>query len=86
MALRQAEAGTPVGEICRKLGVSELRELRQLREENRHLALNSTEEAQHENQHRRAAPDQQVQARSPALCHGGNVARVCPLPGAPTGE
>jgi len=23
MALRQAEAGTPVGEICRKLGVSE---------------------------------------------------------------
>jgi putative transposase len=22
MALRQAEAGTPVGEICRKLGVS----------------------------------------------------------------
>jgi putative transposase len=54
MALRQAEAGTPVGEICRKLGVaeatfyrwkkrfgslgvSELRELRQLREENRKL-------------------------------------------------
>ena len=52
MALRQAEAGTPVEEICRKLGVSqatfyrwtrkfgglgvsELRELRQLREENR---------------------------------------------------
>jgi len=52
MALRQAEAGTRVGEICRKLGVSEqsfyrwgkrfvalgvseLRELRQLREENR---------------------------------------------------
>src|SRR5262245_3004845 len=52
LALRQAEAGTPVGEICRKLGVSEqtfyrwkkrfgalgvseLRELRQLREENR---------------------------------------------------
>jgi putative transposase len=51
MALRQAEAGTPVGEICRKLGVSEQsfyrrkkrfdtlgvserRELRQLREEN----------------------------------------------------
>ena len=50
MALRQAEAGTPVGEICRKLGVSEqsfyrwkkrfgalgvseLRELRQLRAE-----------------------------------------------------
>jgi len=54
MALRQAEAGTPVVEICRKLGVTEqtfyrwrkkfgglgvpeLRELRQLREENRRL-------------------------------------------------
>jgi len=54
MALRQAEAGTPVEEVCRKLGiaegtfyrwkkkygslgVSELRELRQLREENRKL-------------------------------------------------
>ena len=54
MALRQAEAGPPVEEICRKLGivettfyrwkkrfgnlgVSELRELRQLREENRKL-------------------------------------------------
>ena len=54
MALRQAEAGTPVEEICRKLGiaegtfyrwkkkygslgVSELRELKQLREENRKL-------------------------------------------------
>jgi putative transposase len=54
MALRQAEAGTPVGEICRKLGVSEqtlyrwkrrfgalgvseLRELRQLRDEDRKL-------------------------------------------------
>lgn len=54
LALRQAEAGTPVGEICRKLeitettfyrwkrkfgglGVSELRELKQLREENRKL-------------------------------------------------
>jgi putative transposase len=54
MALRQSEAGTPVPEICRKLGVSEatfyrwkrrygglgvseLRELRQLREENRKL-------------------------------------------------
>ncbi len=53
-ALRQAEAGTKVAEICRKLGVSqqtfyawrrkfagmgvaELRELRQLREENRKL-------------------------------------------------
>ena len=54
MALRQGEAGTPVADICRKLGisqatyfrwkkaygslgVSELRELRQLREENRRL-------------------------------------------------
>lgn len=54
MALRQAEAGTRVADICRKLGisqatffrwkkaygslgVSELRELRQLREENRRL-------------------------------------------------
>jgi len=54
MALRQAEVGTPVEEICRKLGISqgtffrwkkhfgdlgvaELRELRQLREENRKL-------------------------------------------------
>jgi putative transposase len=54
LALRQAEGGTAVSEICRKLGVSEqtfyrwkkrfgalglseLRELRQLREENRKL-------------------------------------------------
>jgi putative transposase len=54
MTLRQAEAGTPVEEICRKLGVSEptfyrwkkrfgslgvpeVRELRQLREENHKL-------------------------------------------------
>jgi putative transposase len=54
MALRQAEAGTPATEICRKLGITEttfyrwkkkfgglgvpeLRELRQLREENRRL-------------------------------------------------
>ncbi|MEX2205623.1 MAG: transposase [Myxococcota bacterium] len=54
MALRQAEGGTTVDEICRKLGVSqgtffrwkkhfgslgvpELRELRQLREENKKL-------------------------------------------------
>jgi putative transposase len=54
LALRQAEGGTPVPEICRKLevtagtfyrwkkkygglGVPELRELRQLREENRKL-------------------------------------------------
>ena len=54
MALRQGEAGTPVTDICRKLGISqatyfrwkkhygslgvpELRELRQLRDENRRL-------------------------------------------------
>jgi putative transposase len=54
MTLRQAETGTPVEEICRKLGISEptfyrwkkrfgslgvpeVRELRQLREENRKL-------------------------------------------------
>ena len=54
LALRQAESGTPVAEICRKLeitettfyrwkkqfggmGVSELRELRQLKDENRKL-------------------------------------------------
>ena len=54
MALRQVEAGTPVGEICRKLqvteqtfyrwkkkygslGTPEIRELRQLRDENRKL-------------------------------------------------
>ena len=54
LALRQAEAGTPVVDICRKLeitettfyrwkrkyggvGVSELRELRDLRDENRRL-------------------------------------------------
>jgi putative transposase len=48
-ALRQVEAGTPVAEICRKLGISEqtfyfagmgvaeLRRLRQLEEENRKL-------------------------------------------------
>lgn len=54
IALRQVEAGTPVGELCRKLGITEttfyrwkrkygglgvpeLRELRQLRDENRRL-------------------------------------------------
>ena len=54
MALRQAESGTPVSEICRKLeitettfyrwkkkfgemGTPEIRELRQLRDENRKL-------------------------------------------------
>ncbi len=54
LALRQAEAGTPVAEVCRKfqiteqtfyrwkkkyggLGTPEIRELRQLRDENRKL-------------------------------------------------
>lgn len=54
VALRQVEAGTPVTELCRKLGVTEttfyrwrrkygglgvpeLRELKQLRDENRRL-------------------------------------------------
>lgn len=54
LALRQAQAGTPVGEVCRNfeiteatfyrwkrkfagLGVTELRELRQLRDEDRRL-------------------------------------------------
>ena len=54
MALRQAEAGTPVVEVCRKLqvteqtfyrwkrkyaglGVTELRELKQVKDENRRL-------------------------------------------------
>ena len=54
LALRQAEAGTPVVEVCRKLqvteqtfyrwrrkyaglGVTELRELKQVKEENRRL-------------------------------------------------
>ena len=54
MALRRGEAGTPVEDICRKLGISEgtyfrwkkkygslgvpeLRELKQLRDENRKL-------------------------------------------------
>jgi putative transposase len=54
MALRQAEAGTPIEDVCRKLaiseatfhrwkkrfgtlGVPEVRELKQLREENRRL-------------------------------------------------
>jgi len=53
-ALRQAESGTPVADICRKMGVteatysrwkkqftgldvSELRELRQIRDENKKL-------------------------------------------------
>ena len=54
VALRQADAGTPVGEICRKLGISEptfycwrrkfegmgiseIRRLKQLEDENRRL-------------------------------------------------
>lgn len=61
-ALRQAETGTPVGDVCRQLGISEatfyvwkkkyanlgvteLRELRQLREENaklKHLVADLT--------------------------------------------
>jgi putative transposase len=36
-ALRQTEAGVAVSEICRTMGVSELRELGQLRDENRRL-------------------------------------------------
>lgn len=36
-ALRQAEGGTPVRDVCRQLGVSELRRLRQLEEENSRL-------------------------------------------------
>jgi len=36
-ALRQAEAGTPVADVCRQLGMTEIRELRQLRDENARL-------------------------------------------------
>ena len=36
-ALRQAESGTPVGDVCRQIGVSELRRLNQLEDENRCL-------------------------------------------------
>ena len=36
-ALQQAESGTPVAEICRKVGVSEIRRLRQLEDENKRL-------------------------------------------------
>ena len=36
-ALRQSESGTAVEEICRKPGVSEVRRLKQLEEENRKL-------------------------------------------------
>ena len=37
MCSRQAESGTSVAEIIRKLGISELRRLRILEEENRKL-------------------------------------------------
>ena len=36
-ALRQAESGTPVADVSRQLGVSELRRLRQVEDENRRL-------------------------------------------------
>ena len=36
-ALRQAEGGDKVGDICRRLGVSELRKLRALEDENARL-------------------------------------------------
>jgi putative transposase len=36
-AIRQADAGTPVGDFCRQLGVSEPQRLRQLEEENGRL-------------------------------------------------
>lgn len=36
-ALRQAEGGTPVADVCRQLGVSELRRLRQVEDDNRRV-------------------------------------------------
>ena len=36
-ALRQAESGTAVADVCRQLGVSEMRRLRQLEEEHHRL-------------------------------------------------
>lgn len=36
-ALQRVESGEKVGEVCRGLGVTELRELRQLRDENGRL-------------------------------------------------
>ena len=36
-ALRQVEAGTPPADVCRQLGVSELRRLRSLEDENGRL-------------------------------------------------
>ena len=36
-ALKQVESGAKAVDICRKMGVSEVRELRQLREENTKL-------------------------------------------------
>ena len=35
--VRQAESGTPVAEVCRKMGIAELTRLRQLEEENKKL-------------------------------------------------
>jgi putative transposase len=80
LALRQAEAGTPAGEICRKLGVSEqsfyrrknrfgalgvseLHELRPLREENRKLKR-CTELGSRTSCQRRACRSGGVTARS----------------------
>lgn len=34
-ALRQAEGGVPIREVCRKMGMAEVRRLKQLEEENR---------------------------------------------------
>lgn len=36
-ALRQVEGGTPPADVCRQIGVSELRRMRQLEDENRRL-------------------------------------------------
>ena len=37
--VRQAESGTPVAEVCRKLGIAELTRLRQLEDENKKLKI-----------------------------------------------
>ena len=113
MALRQADAGTPVEEICRKIGVSsatffrwkrvygslgvpEVRELRQLREENKKLkqlvadlSLDKTilQEAMRKNGKARAASSgsgvgpRGVRAERAASVHGrGRLALELPLP------
>lgn len=36
-APRQTDSGTPLADVCRHLGMSELRQLRQLRDENARL-------------------------------------------------